>query len=119
MDELETPTSSDLLQVTVTIAGIAVALAALTLDRGPAIRGARVLPIVLLFAGLPSVVGAVYAVAEMRWEAGLGWRDLLRISRRRGEWADAPYTREAILSAAWSLYLLAVAYAAIFVAAGF
>lgn len=119
MEDATQPAPTDLIGVTITIAGIAVALAALTLDRGPEIGNVRVLPTVLLFAGLPSVIASLYSMAELMWEAGLTRSDIFFSSPAIGpSTSETPYTREAILFTAWSLYLLLAAYAVLLLAAG-
>ena len=115
MDEPTLPSPSDLIRVTITIGGVAVALAALTLERGPTLAGIHVLPVVFLAAGIPAVVGSLFAMAELFWEAGLSRRDLVRLSPVREQ--NAPYTREAILYTAWSLFLLLAGYVALFLLA--
>jgi hypothetical protein len=112
MDEPTLPSPGDLIRVTFTIGGIAVALAALTIERGPTVGGVHVLPVVFLAAGIPAVVGSLFAMAELFWEAGLSRRELVRL--KPADEQDAPYTREAILYTAWSLFLLLAGYVVLF-----
>jgi hypothetical protein len=65
------PSAGDVLQVAATVAGIALALAALTKDDGPTIRDYRVLPVSFLIVGLLAIVGSHYAMKELLWDVGI------------------------------------------------
>ena len=70
----------------------------------------RVLPLALLLSAAPMLVGSLYAMAEILWEAGLPPWALPWGQRREGDERDAPYTREALTLTTWGLYLLVVVY---------
>jgi hypothetical protein len=88
----------ELLQVAITVAGIAVALAAIRpeSEAAPFFRS----------AGLISLVGSAYAMSRLWQDAGLGPRDLFP---HRG--TDLRYL--SLLFTAWGMILLALAYAAL------
>lgn len=95
--------ASDLLQISATIAGIAIALATLS-------ARSSVTPFLLL-GGLSSLAGSGYALASMWSEAGLSRLALL--PRRRPAGYGAEY--EALVYTAWGLTILGGAYVALLI----
>lgn len=103
----------DLLQVALTLAAIAVALATLTLDRGPRIASFRVLPVALLLGGLPAVFASMTAMGEIWWSAEMAPSDILGHTPwnpARNRQIDETYTYHAIILTTWSIYLLGALY---------
>lgn len=106
---------TDILQLTTTVAALVAALAALTLNEGPIVRGVRVVPAILLLSGLPALLATLYATVEVMWEAGIDRRSLLRLGPDpSAAQRNTPYTHEALVWTAWSLALLGVAYIVLF-----
>lgn len=60
--------ASEILQTAATVAAIALALGTFTETRGPRLDDVYVLPTALLFAGILSVAGALYAMGDMKRE---------------------------------------------------
>ena len=97
MDDSQPSNPAELLQVTITVAGFAIALVAFD----P--RGA-VAPY-LLVAGLMSLGGSGHALAAMWQDAGLSWRALvtLRLSLHEA----------ALVYTVWGMLMLGIAYIAL------
>ena len=109
MQQRQPPGATDLLQVGATIAAIGVALATLATDKGPTLGGLRIIPVGFLLAGLPALIGSMYAMAQMWSEAGMSIRALLMIDQPD----DEGYWYEALVCTAWGLLLLGVIYFAL------
>lgn len=113
MQERQLTPAGDLLQIAITIAAIAVALAALTLDRGPVIRGVRPVPVSFLLSGLPAVFGGMYAMGDLWSQEGMSVRDALGHhpwNRARGRPIDDGYAYNALVLTTWGIYLLGSLY---------
>jgi hypothetical protein len=102
-----TASPSDLLQATMTTAGLVFGIAALV-DAGPTPAGINVVSVALLGAGICSLAGAAYALFELGRREGLGWRDLFASG-----WRSADYPDGILTFVAWGLLLLTVAYVAL------
>lgn len=97
MGAMDEPSPSDLLQVTITIAGFAVALIAIDPD-GP-------LAPYLLLTGVSSLLSSAYAMAALWQGADLRLRDLFAVG-------DDP-SDAALMHAGWALLLLGITYVAL------
>jgi hypothetical protein len=62
--------AGELLQSSVTIAAVALALATLAEKQGPEIEGYYLIHLTLLFAGLVAIVGSLYALSDLANELG-------------------------------------------------
>lgn len=99
--------ATDLLSVTITVAGFAIALAALRPD------SLAVVP--FLAAGLFSTAGSLYAMAALLDEAGVTWNHLKPSSLLRGERPERLGTARfvALLCATVGVMILVGAYIAL------
>lgn len=97
----------DLIRVGITLAAVAIALAALQ-------AGSPMVPWFLL-SGLAATIGTGYAMAQLWANARLSLRDL--IPRRRPEWLDLRY--EALVYVTWAMIGLTVTFVALLLTAYF
>jgi hypothetical protein len=93
----------DLLQVTTTIAAIALALATLTETRGPQASGIYLIPLTLLFAGFFALGGSLFAIEDLREEA----------TGVRSDWTGLRLLQtphQALFFAIWAIRLVGLTY---------
>lgn len=96
MDERLGLNASDLLQVSTTIAALALALAELGQQRGPRIGEFYALTLALLFVGVVALVSSMYALAQLWDDAGMFGRDLFG-----GWWRSATARTHVRTSLVW------------------
>ncbi len=95
--------SMDLLQTATTIAAIALALATLTDNRGPAVDEVYLIPLTLLFAGFSAVGGSLFAIEDLREDA----------TGVRSDWSGLQLLRtqhEALFFSIWAIRLVGATY---------
>jgi hypothetical protein len=102
----------ELLQTATTISAIAIALATLTHEEGPELIGVFAIPTLFLLSGLASVIGSLYAMAQLWEEAGMAWQDIVGAGPSAENRIDGnPYV--ALVVTTWGLWLLSGAYIAL------
>lgn len=94
----------EILQTTMTVAAIALALSALMQEEGPTLRDVKLIPLTLLVAGFVAVVSSAYAVAALHQELELTASDLIAVGREHS------FHETSVIVATWALAIFGAAY---------
>jgi hypothetical protein len=107
------------LQISTTIAAVAVALAALGQGEGPQIGDLEIMPGVLLVVGLVNIFGSLGAMAAIWDNAGLRVSDDLLAGSADGHPDLMPHNYQALIVTTWGLWFLTVVYLVMLYASAF
>lgn len=108
-----------LLQIGTTIAAVAVALATIAQDNGPAYRGFQLVPAAFLIVGLVSIVGSLYAMAAIWSGVGMQINEDILAGNATAYPHLVPNTYQALIVSTWGLWFLTGVYVVMLYATAF